>query len=343
MSFLTETFASTDFASVYWLEKEIFKLEDLEVGKNLELRNVPIGSNGEYIHVAITGNPENPPLLLLHGFGGSIVFQYKLLKPLSQSFRVYAIDNPGTGLSFRSECNASNNQESIDYFTERIEQLRMALKLEKFSMAGHSFGAYISFFYTLKHQALVSCLFLLSPAGFKPSPASGNEERGQSKIVNFFREKQIVPGELVSVLGPFSKQFISFFLSKRFRMSGRELELFRNYTYAMMRLKVTSDKTVFHILKARATSDNPIAHHVSETQTKIYIYYGQRDWMDPSTARELSKNLPGQVHVKYVRDAGHQMGMENPKGVVELMLEDFKLFRSSKSSESPVPPLSPAP
>ena len=50
------------------------------------------------------------------------------------------------------------------------------MKLEKFVLAGHSFGGYISGFYTLRHTQYVKKLLLLSPVGIRPGDPNENPE-----------------------------------------------------------------------------------------------------------------------------------------------------------------------
>ena len=91
-------------------------------------------------------------LVLLHGYGGSGVFYYKMLKKLAEKFNVLCLDIIGMGASSRSsDFNKKDEaEEMIEYFTRYIDKWRQRLGLKSFYLAGHSFGGYIAGCYTVK-------------------------------------------------------------------------------------------------------------------------------------------------------------------------------------------------
>ena len=52
-----------------------------------------------YMSTILVGNPDNPPLVLVHGFGCAGVLYYKVMKDLAKNFYVIAIDILGMGMS----------------------------------------------------------------------------------------------------------------------------------------------------------------------------------------------------------------------------------------------------
>lgn len=55
------------------------------------------------------------------------------------------------GLSSRPSYEAGPAEEILDEFVETIEGFRKAIGFEKFYLAGHSLGGYISLGYSLKY------------------------------------------------------------------------------------------------------------------------------------------------------------------------------------------------
>ena len=55
--------------------------------------------------------------------------------------------------------------DAVYYFVNSIEAWRIEMRLESFSLLGHSFGGYIATFYSLMCPNKVEQLFLLSPLG----------------------------------------------------------------------------------------------------------------------------------------------------------------------------------
>jgi pimeloyl-ACP methyl ester carboxylesterase len=67
--------------------------------------------NGIKAHYLVAG--DGRPLLLLHGLGASVATWRDNIGPLSQSFRVYALDLPGHG---------DSDKPDIDYDADRVVQ-----------------------------------------------------------------------------------------------------------------------------------------------------------------------------------------------------------------------------
>ena len=123
-----------------------------------------------FIHTVLlepaTPTPEQAtPLVMIHGFGCGIPQYYKNYDQLHHSRRVYGIDLPGYGRSTR--INFSDDGETNEnLFVEYLEKWRVAMGIEKFILLGHSFGAYLSASYAIKHPSHVRHLVLNDPWGF---------------------------------------------------------------------------------------------------------------------------------------------------------------------------------
>jgi len=106
----------------------------------------------------------------VHGYGGSLVLWYNVVKPLSEKFRLYLIDIPGMGASSRVQFNSSSKQETDDFFTDLLEDWRKEMDITDFFLAAHSYGGYLASLYTLKYSQHIKKLFLISPVGFQQRP-----------------------------------------------------------------------------------------------------------------------------------------------------------------------------
>lgn len=83
-----------------------------------------------------------PPLVLMPGYGAGAAFFFRSISPLaSAGLRVFAVDWLGTGLSGRPRFTPGNYEESVRWFTDSLEEWRIANKLERFDLLGHSLGA----------------------------------------------------------------------------------------------------------------------------------------------------------------------------------------------------------
>jgi len=59
--------------------------------------------------------------VLVHGYGGSGILFYKIIKDLAVHFHVILIDIIGMGSSSRVEFTATTAEESETFFTEFLE------------------------------------------------------------------------------------------------------------------------------------------------------------------------------------------------------------------------------
>lgn len=86
----------------------------------IQVKCGPSTSDEFHMNTVVLGKPENPPLVLVHGFGGSWGFWVKNLDMLAQQYRVFAVDMVGFGRSSRMPLTARLNAQ---YFQDSQPQL----------------------------------------------------------------------------------------------------------------------------------------------------------------------------------------------------------------------------
>jgi pimeloyl-ACP methyl ester carboxylesterase len=62
---------------------------------------VTIDEKGNFIRTIEVGDPNKPKIVLIHGYGGSSVKFWKIIKPLSEHYHLIMIDIIGMGASSR--------------------------------------------------------------------------------------------------------------------------------------------------------------------------------------------------------------------------------------------------
>ena len=85
--------------------------------------------------------------MLIHGYGGTSVFMWKILAQMAPYAHVFAIDLYGQGLSSRPNFDLTTDKydETVEFFCGAIEEWRLQKGLtEPFSLMGHSYGGYTS-------------------------------------------------------------------------------------------------------------------------------------------------------------------------------------------------------
>jgi proline iminopeptidase len=112
--------------------------------------------DGHQLHYARYGNPSGDPVVYLHGGpGGNYSFEYRFFNP--EHFNVLLFDQRGAGKSLPYAGVAQNNMAAL---VGDIEKLRRHFGVERWHVAGGSFGSTLGMFYALHHPERVRNLLL---------------------------------------------------------------------------------------------------------------------------------------------------------------------------------------
>jgi len=208
---------STEMKSLFKSEdgkKEIFNLYD----KKLESLNI----NYEYkrvqtqfgeTNIIVTGNAENPPIILIHGSNGCAPIALETYQNLQKKYSVFAVDvlaqpnkSAGTRLSMKDDSYGM-------WMNEIIEKLN----LDAVTMAGFSFGGLV-ILKTLEHdESKIKEVYLSAPAYI----VNGNPLKSIFKIfipmkIYMITKKQKYVEKFLSVLFTEHDEFAIEYLSQVF-------------------------------------------------------------------------------------------------------------------------------
>ena len=108
--------------------------------------------DGHTLYYETRGNPDAIPVVFLHGGpgGGLNTLAYDFFD-LSQYF-VILFDQRGCGQSTPAQELTHNN---IDALVEDVEKLRLHLKIDKWVVAGASWGSALAMFYAEKYNSSI--------------------------------------------------------------------------------------------------------------------------------------------------------------------------------------------
>jgi pimeloyl-ACP methyl ester carboxylesterase len=110
----------------------------------------------QLVHVEMAGS--GPPLVLVHGFGGSTYSWRRVMPRLAESFRVVAVDLSGFGYTQRPRDSARYTREAQG---ELVLAVMDALGFETAHLMGHSYGGGISLWIAWKHPERLRSLVLV--------------------------------------------------------------------------------------------------------------------------------------------------------------------------------------
>lgn len=118
--------------------------------------------DGTTLYYEVIGKGE-PVLMLSGGPGFSPDYLRPVAEKLSDKYSFVLFHQRGTGKSPVDKYDAE--ALSIDKLVGDLEALRNELKLERWTIAGHSFGGILSMMYTRKHPGRVRALALIDSGG----------------------------------------------------------------------------------------------------------------------------------------------------------------------------------
>lgn len=146
---------------------------------------------GVTLNTAIAGDPNNPPIVLLHGFPESHRTWRHQIPELARDHYVIAPDQRGFAASSRPEGVDAYRPEMIaaDLFA-----LADALGVDRFTLVGHDWGGAIAWMAALQNPARVSRLVILNaphPQVFQRKLIDDAGQREASQYIRLFRDPSI--------------------------------------------------------------------------------------------------------------------------------------------------------
>ena len=130
-------------------------------------------------HYLESGDPSQPTVILVHGFGADKDNWVRMTRGL-EDFHVIAPDLPGHGESSFD----GNLFYGFDVQSRRLAEFIDALKLSRFHLVGNSMGGAVAALYAYRHPQKVSSLSLIDAVGFYGSEDSVLQRRLAKNLSN---------------------------------------------------------------------------------------------------------------------------------------------------------------
>lgn len=133
-------------------------------------------NNAEIYYIA-EGNPDNPAVVMIHGFGGStFTWRHNIEAIADAGYYAVALDLPPFGLSDKSV--------DLDYsrsaFAGYVVGLMDALEIETATIMGHSMGGGVTAYVAVQHTERVERLIFVAGGVFEGTMDADTEETGES-------------------------------------------------------------------------------------------------------------------------------------------------------------------
>jgi 3-oxoadipate enol-lactonase len=249
--------------------------------------------NGVRHHYVSKG--EGPPVLLVHGLGGSLHAWYGVIEALSINHHVVALDLRGHGRSDRGTGSYSVAQWASD-----VEALIRALELPAVTLVGHSLGSLVAQQLALSNPEVVDQLVLVGGVSyFEPPMKKAYEDRANR--VDADGMDALVDEWLPGALSP-----------RNAAMHPALVGLLRD-------LFLRNDPTCY-AKACRALAKAPSLQREDIGQPTLLVV-GDHDRSTPmAMTEELHREIPVS-RVRVVPNAAHWVQLEQPDEVAAAILE----------------------
>ena len=232
---------------------------------------------------------EGKPLLILHGWGSSAEkWEFVQARLAQEGYKVVVPDLPGFGMSEPPK-EIWGVQEYKDWFLEFANKLG----IQKFFLAGHSFGGQVSILVAASSPERVEKLVLLAAAGIRHE--QGKRERKLERLA-----KLIKP--LLSLLP--SEALRDFVRRLGYQVIGR-------YDYAKAK-GIMRDE-----LKKVVRED--VSSFFSQITSPTLILWGDKDKLTPVADAFIMKEHIKNSSLSIFPGIGHRLRTEAPEKLLEFI------------------------
>jgi pimeloyl-ACP methyl ester carboxylesterase len=268
--------------------------------------------NGTRLNVIDEG--DGPPLLLLHGMGGTWRELAPQLDGLSDRFRCIAIEHRGHGHSERT-----SGRYTIDLFTHDVVAVCTALGITHTHVAGLSMGGMIGLNLALRHPWLVDSLVLIDSAA-RPDESY---RLGLEAIARFVRDQGFTDTP--------QQGGTSAALAWSPKTVCERPEIIRDN----MREALSTDPDVY-ARTALAVAQFDLLDRLGDIRAAALVLWGDHDVLVPRTYSDALVAGIDRAELVVVPDAGHLCTLERPEYVNGLIRDFLARHPSSSTPDAPV-------
>lgn len=233
------------------------------------------------------------PVFVVHGGPGLDHTYFRpWLDPLAKDAQLVFSDLPGNGRSERVAL-----QGGMDAWAEGIEQLRMALGVERMVLLGHSFGGYLAQEYALRHGDRLDGLILCctSPAFDYPEVvAASAAARATPEQRAALQSLSVPPGDDQAFRRAWTT-LLPLYFAKYVPQVGAAMDARTTYSAAAFAFGT------FECVPGWST-----VNRLPRLSTPTLVLSGRQDWIAPveRAGNRLQAGIPGSRHVIF-EQSGH--------------------------------------
>jgi pimeloyl-ACP methyl ester carboxylesterase len=250
--------------------------------------------NSKNLYYRHAGVPTGPPIIFIHGLGGSSEFYSPLISclKLDTSHSLHLLDLEGHGLSPTSAASSI----SISSYSSDFYALTQYANISNATVIAHSMGCLVAMDLALKHPELVSKLLLLGPP---PSPVPEAGRNGSiARAITVRGSGMAAIVDAVIAAGTSAKSKSENFLA-----------------IAAIRMSLLGQDPEGYAKGCTALAGESEALSVQELKAKTLIITGDEDEIStPAICNKYSEEINGAI-VEVLPEVGHWHVFESPTAV----------------------------
>jgi pimeloyl-ACP methyl ester carboxylesterase len=250
------------------------------------------------LHYQEWGDPANPVILMLHGFGVSGHMFDEFAGRMEQDYHLIALDQRGHGDSDWS----SEGDYSRDAFVADLESFQQILGLDRFVLMGHSMGGLNAVSYTVRNPSRVSALILVDVG-----PEAAKE--GVDNIMRFTRgPDELEFEEFVEMAHRFNPRRTMENIRERMRHRLRQLPTGK-WTWKFDKRFREQDSKLR--VGSELSNDEMWQLYRAVQVPALLVRGAESDVLTPEVAERVAREMP-RARLVVVSGAGHSVPGDNP-------------------------------
>ncbi len=278
-------------------------------------RGVLTRLNGLDFHIEREGS--GPPLLLLHGFTGSVRTWDELRPRLLRSAQVIAVDLIGHG---RSAAPTDHRRYTLEWSGRDLAALLDSFELDAVDLLGYSMGGRVALHFAVDAPERVRKLVLESAS---PGIADDAERRQRARSDDALAQRILDHGVAA---------FVDDWERQPLLQPAPHVSADRRAVQRAQRLQQNDPIGLANSLRGMgAGQQTPLWDRLAELRKPVHLIVGETDARYCQIAERMCQLLPT-AEVSVVPEAGHTVHLDQPRRFADLVaaILDNKLTRPGR-------------
>ncbi|MGH2754102.1 MAG: alpha/beta fold hydrolase [Actinomycetota bacterium] len=291
-------------------------------GMRYTVERIRMGHMG--ISALVAGDPDAPPVVLLHGLGGTKASMLTIVPKLALSHRVVAVDLPGFGSSSKPR-----GRYDAPWFADYMFAFLEEAGLDRVALVGNSMGGKIAQEMAMRDPERIAAVVCLCPAtAFSRRP-----------IVNLVR---VLRPELGFAVGRIPRSRVRTTMEDLFAKPSRiDPEWFEAATddflrtWRSPRARMAFFAAARHIYLEEPDGERGFWGRLRAMDCRAFYIYGMQDVLISSDfGRKVRGTLP-KARVEVWDDCGHVPQLEHPERTARAILSFLADASGRRRSDRP--------